>query len=107
MQYSNQLSTKPFNSTSSRDKNMIQPIIGFAGLTHLGINTAVASAARGFKIAGFHKDKQLIASLEQGEIPLTEPDLPELFAKHHDQFNFSDQFFLQFNLVDLFLDGAH
>ena len=64
-------------------------VVGFAGLTHLGIISAVASAAKGFKTIGFHLDPHLIADINQGTLPVLEPDLPELFAKHRDHLVFS------------------
>ena len=59
---------------------MRKPVIGFAGLTHLGLNSAVASAARGFNIIGFHDDKQMVENLSQGVLHVTEPTLPELMS---------------------------
>jgi UDPglucose 6-dehydrogenase len=29
------------------------PVIGFAGLTHLGLVSSLAAAARGFKVIGY------------------------------------------------------
>lgn len=68
---------------------MKKPVIGFAGLTHLGLNSAVASAARGFSVIGFHDDKQLVEKLNQGIPHVLEPQLPELLAKFRDNLTFS------------------
>ncbi len=65
------------------------PVIGFAGLTHLGINTALASAARGFKVIGFHEDEALVNELRQGGLPIEEPGLPELLEAHRERITFS------------------
>ena len=61
---------------------MSQPVIGFAGLTHLGINSAVASAARGFQVIGYDTNSALVAGLKRGVLPVEEPQLPELLAAH-------------------------
>ena len=54
---------------------MKQPVIGFAGLTHLGLNSAVASAAKGFSVIGYHNDLELVAQLNEGNLHVTEPQL--------------------------------
>ena len=51
--------------------------IGFAGLTHLGINSAIAAAEKGFKVIGFHDSSILISELEDGKPSITEPQLIE------------------------------
>ena len=44
------------------------PVIGYAGMTHLGLNSAVAAAARGFKVVCFDPDPALIDALARGEL---------------------------------------
>jgi UDPglucose 6-dehydrogenase len=61
---------------------MVAPIIGFAGLTHLGINSQAAAAAHGFSTVGFHPDSALTEQLSRKILPITEPGLPELFKAH-------------------------
>ena len=39
--------------------------IGYVGLSHLGINYAVASAMKGFKIVSYEKFKKIISSLKK------------------------------------------
>ena len=68
---------------------MVQPVIGFAGLTHLGLNSAVASAAKGFSIVGYHDDNALIAQLKNGDPHVLEPQLPELMKQQQDKMTFS------------------
>ncbi len=58
------------------------PVLGFAGLTHLGIVSAIASAARGFRVIGYHDDAQLIDALCRGELHVQEPQLNSLLAQH-------------------------
>ena len=65
------------------------PIVGFAGLTHLGLNSAVASAAHGFKTLGFHKTPAVIERLKQGQLHVLEAGLPELLKKHSNNISFS------------------
>ncbi|MFQ5955530.1 MAG: hypothetical protein ACE5JZ_10740, partial [Kiloniellales bacterium] len=68
---------------------MTEPVIGFAGLTHLGLTSAAASAARGFRTVGYDADQRLIAALKAGELPLTEPGLGELLAANRRRLEFS------------------
>ena len=58
------------------------PVIGYAGMTHLGINSAVAAAARGFKVVCFDPDAERIAALARGEPIVREPELAELMAEN-------------------------
>ena len=68
---------------------MSGPTIGFAGMTHLGINSAAASAARGFRTVCFDPDTRLIARLKAGELPVVEPGLPELLREHGAKLSFA------------------
>ena len=65
------------------------PVIGFAGLTHLGINSAIAAAAKGFQVIGFQEQESLVSSFNQGNLPIEEPDLPELFKDNRNRLTFS------------------
>jgi UDPglucose 6-dehydrogenase len=58
------------------------PVIGFAGMTHLGIVSAAAALARGFGVVGFDEDETLVSRLQGGEPPVLEVGLPELLQKH-------------------------
>ncbi len=60
---------------------MGKPIVGYAGMTHLGIISAVAAAERGFVTVAYDSNDSLITQLNQHILPVTEPQLPELFAK--------------------------
>jgi UDPglucose 6-dehydrogenase len=62
-----------------------EPVVAFAGLTHLGLVSAAAAAARGFEVVAFDPDPARVASITGGELPLLEPDLPELLDKHRDR----------------------
>lgn len=56
----------------------VNPRIGYVGMTHLGICSAVASASKGFATIGFSDDAALINRLDRGELPIMEPGLDEL-----------------------------
>jgi len=68
---------------------MTKPRIGFAGLSHLGICSGVAAAARGFDVLGFHPDPALIEHLDRGDLPIVEPDLDRLFVEHRSRLSFA------------------
>ena len=69
---------------------MKKSTIGFAGLTHLGLNSLVASAERGFTTVGFHEDDTLIQNLRNGVININEPQLLEFYQKNKNQISFSN-----------------
>ena len=59
---------------------MKKPVIGFAGMTHLGLNSAAAAAARGFEVVGYHP----------GQRPrIVEPGLDEALRKHAKRLQFA------------------
>ena len=61
---------------------MSGPVIGYAGMTHLGLVSASAAAAQGFRTVAFDADAALIGRLQRGALPVSEPDLPELIYRH-------------------------
>lgn len=65
------------------------PTIGFAGMTHLGLNSAVAAAQKGSRVVGFDPDAALIARLQSGATDITEPDLPELLRANAPRLQFT------------------
>jgi UDPglucose 6-dehydrogenase len=60
----------------------VTPVIGYAGMTHLGLVSASAAAAQGFRTVAFDPDAALIDRLAHGDLPVNEPDLPALIARH-------------------------
>ena len=66
-----------------------KPVIGYAGLTHLGLISAVAAADRGFSVIAFDGDGTLVDDLRAGRLPVSEPDLPELLAANADRLEFT------------------
>ena len=55
--------------------------LGFVGLTHLGINYAVASAIKGFEVVCYDQNSELISSLKEKKIPFFEKDLSKNLTK--------------------------
>lgn len=69
---------------------MKKPVIGFVGLTHLGLNSAVASAERGFKVVAYDPEQSLIADLNQEKLDISEPNLLELLTKNKNNIEFTN-----------------
>lgn len=65
------------------------PIIGFAGMTHLGIVSTAATAARGFRTIGYDPDSRLIERLQRGELPVVEPGLDDLVGQQGERLTFT------------------
>jgi UDPglucose 6-dehydrogenase len=65
------------------------PIVGYAGLTHLGLCSAAAAAARGFTVIGFHDDADLIRTIETGVYPISEPNFAETVAVNRARLSFT------------------
>ena len=63
--------------------------IGFAGLTHLGIVSSVAAAAKGYNVIGFHDDSELISKLNSATFPVKEPQLNDFFRENRDRMTFT------------------
>ena len=57
---------------------MRRPLVGFAGMTHLGLVSASAAAGRGFEVVCFDGDPALVDRLVRGNWPIHEPGLDEL-----------------------------
>jgi UDPglucose 6-dehydrogenase len=55
-----------------------RPVVGFAGMTHLGLVSATVTASRGFPTICFDPDPALIDKIRLDRLPVSEPDLPEL-----------------------------
>jgi UDPglucose 6-dehydrogenase len=62
---------------------MSKPVIGFAGMTHLGINSAAAAAGHGCEAICFDADTAVIAKLKSGQLPILEPGLSELLEQNN------------------------
>jgi UDPglucose 6-dehydrogenase len=64
-------------------------MIGFAGLSHLGINYSFATAAKGFDVLAFHPSAEIVANLGQGIFPIEEPGLAELFNENRQRIRYT------------------
>lgn len=67
----------------------MKPMIGFVGMTHLGLNSLAAAAGRGFPVIGFDPDPDLINRLTQVNLPVVEPGLDDLIKDHSSQIAFT------------------
>ena len=63
--------------------------IAFLGMTHLGLCSAVAAAAKGFETIGFETDDAVLERLEAGKLPVLEPHLDDLLAANRKRMAFS------------------
>lgn len=61
---------------------MSLPIIGFAGLTHLGLISAVSTASKGFHVVGYDTDPERVNAIRAGRFPVVEPDLDNVAETH-------------------------
>lgn len=68
---------------------MTKPTIGFVGMTHLGLVSGVSAAEKGFQVICFDQDLYKIRALNNGHLPVSEPQLDELVLKNSDQILFS------------------
>ncbi len=64
-------------------------MIGFAGLSHLGLNYSLATAAKGFDVMAYDPDRVLVARLQAGIFPIAEPGFAELFAQHRGRLRYT------------------
>ena len=53
-------------------------MIGFAGLSHLGIVSSAAAAAKDFDVVAYDADDSLCAALREAKPPIVEPGLTAL-----------------------------
>jgi UDPglucose 6-dehydrogenase len=67
-----------------------KPIVGFAGMTHLGLCSAIAAAGQGFETVAFDLDEALVVGLRQGKLPVSEPGLDDLLKANRERLTFTD-----------------
>ncbi|MBR1089719.1 UDP-glucose/GDP-mannose dehydrogenase family protein [Bradyrhizobium manausense] len=68
---------------------MTRPLVAYAGMTHLGLCSAIAAAAKGFATLGFDADARMVGRIAVGDLPVREPGLDELLRTNRDHINFS------------------
>jgi UDPglucose 6-dehydrogenase len=59
-------------------------------MTHLGLVSAVAAANAGFEVVAFG-EPDVIAAIEQGALPVLEPELPETIARNRSRLAFTSR----------------
>ncbi len=64
-------------------------MIGFVGLSHLGLNYSLATAAKGFDVVAYDPDAMLTARCAAGEFPIEEAGFGDLFAQHRAQIRYT------------------
>jgi UDPglucose 6-dehydrogenase len=67
------------------------PIVGFAGMTHLGLVSASAVASKGFPVVCYDADSALIKRLTAGELPVSEPNLDSLIRANGQRQRFTSE----------------
>jgi UDPglucose 6-dehydrogenase len=67
------------------------PTVGFAGLTHLGLVSAVAAAAKGLRVIGYDADADRVRDIAAGRLPVVEPDLDDLARRFGAQLSYTDR----------------
>jgi UDPglucose 6-dehydrogenase len=66
------------------------PVVGFAGMTHLGLVSAAAVAGRGFDVVCFDPDRAVVDRLVQQDWPVLEPGLDALIRGNGARQRFTD-----------------
>jgi UDPglucose 6-dehydrogenase len=65
------------------------PVIGFAGMTHLGLVSGVSASEKGFRVVCFDPDASRIEPLSRGVLPVSEPQLDDLVARNAARLSFT------------------
>lgn len=64
-------------------------MIGFIGLSHLGLNYSLATAAKGFDVVCFDPDTALAARCAAGDFPIEEPGFRALFEANRGRLHYT------------------
>ena len=75
---------------------MKKPLIGFVGMTHLGLVSSVAAAEKEFDVICFDPNESLVTQLKLVNLTIKEPKLDELIIKNQERVHFTS------NLDDLY-----
>lgn len=65
-------------------------MIGFIGLSHLGIVTSISVASKGYKVVAYDPDSNLIQQLKIKELPIFEKGLLELLMQFQENILYTD-----------------
>src|SRR5262245_17101304 len=72
----------PQRGSGGGERRAMMPVVGFAGMTHLGLVSAAAVAGRGFEVVCFDPDASLIDRLTRQDWPVLEPGLDALIRSN-------------------------
>lgn len=72
-----------------RGRGPLSDRVAFLGLSHLGIVSSAAWAARGLSVVAIDPDADLVSALSHGEPPVHELGLPELIASARERLRYS------------------
>jgi len=64
-------------------------VVGFAGMTHLGLVSSTAVASSGLRTICYDANAALIDEIKQGRLPVVEPDLDDLVRRNGDTQTFT------------------
>src|SRR5262249_8025363 len=73
----------------ARKRKTMGSVIGYVGLSHLGIVSSAATAAKGFATVAYDADAALCQSLESDRLPIHEPGLADLLSEHRQRLTFT------------------
>lgn len=65
------------------------PVVGFVGMSHLGLVSSAAAALRGFRTIAFDPSPDLVSRLLLGDLPVLEPGLDEAMARAAERLSFT------------------
>jgi UDPglucose 6-dehydrogenase len=68
---------------------MTLPAVGYAGMTHLGLCSAIGASSKGFTMTCFDADAALVARLDAGQLPVVEPDLDDMLRNNRSRITFT------------------
>ena len=68
---------------------MDELVIGFAGLTHLGVNSLAAAAERGFYVLGFDENPETVDAMSNEQVDINEDGLTDLLKKNKGKISYS------------------
>lgn len=67
-------------------------IVGFVGLSHLGLTHCIGAASKGFNVIAVDKNKELIENLKLGKLSIEEPNISDLLALSFNRILFTTEF---------------
>ncbi len=70
----------------------MKPIVGFVGMTHLGLVSATGTCSKGFDVVCVDADASLVTDLQSGKLPVVEPALDDMLRSNGSKQRFSSDF---------------